>query len=254
MDLAKKLLEAILPGRILAVQVGMTRTAVLAEVEGEIRCGLAGTLANPEFKHGRQPSVRNAGHLHEMDSMELAALVKSPSHTETSIGLAAINALLPKQPKAWVELNAEDYLILHCRGKNVAMIGHFPFIQRLKPIVKNLWVLELRPREGDLPAEAAPDIVPQADFIAITGTTLINKTFDGLLCLRQLNATVVMLGPSTPLSTILYDFGVDIVSGTIVEDPNATIMGVGQGISLHQLRQAGYVRLVTLKKDDKTAQ
>jgi uncharacterized protein (DUF4213/DUF364 family) len=55
------------------------------------------------------------------------------------------------------------------------MIGHFPFINRLKPIVKNLWVLELNPREEDLPAQVAPEIVPRADFIAITGTTLIKN-------------------------------------------------------------------------------
>ena len=187
--------------------------------------------------------------LHEMGYAELAALVESTSHTETSIGLATINALLPRKPEQWVDLNAEDYLIQNCVDKNVAMIGHFPFINRLKPLVKNLWVLELNPREEDLPAQNAPEIVPQADFIAITGTTLINKTFEGLISLCQPTATVAMLGPSTPLSPILFDFGIAIVSGTIVDDPHATLLGVGQGISLHQLRQTGCVRLVTMKRE-----
>ncbi len=249
MNITRSLREAIVPGRILAVQVGLSRTAVLAETEDGIRCGLAATLVNPEWEHPHQPAVHHAGHLHEMDYTELAALVESTSYTETSIGLATINALLPRNPGLWTDLNAEDFLIQNCAGKNVAIIGHFPFINRLRPRVKNLWILELNPREGDLPAQAAPEIVPQADFVAITGTTLINKTFDGLISLCRPTATVVMLGPSTPLSPILYDFGIGIVSGTIANDPQATLLGVGQGISLQQLRQTGCVRLVTMERE-----
>jgi uncharacterized protein (DUF4213/DUF364 family) len=249
MTLAGRLQQVILPGRILAVQVGFSRTAVLAETEDGIRCGLAATLSNPEFIHAVQPAVRQAGHLHEMDYRELAALSESPSFTEVSIGLATINALLPRTPDQWVDLKAEDFLIQNGPGKNVALIGHFPFIQHLEPFVDHLWVLELNPRDGDLPAQAAPDILPQADFVAITATTLINKTFDGLISLCRPDATVVMIGPSTPLSPVLYDFGIHILSGTIVEDPQSTMVGNGQGISLHQLRQAGRVRFVTMKKE-----
>ena len=249
MNIGRSLQEAILPGRILAVQVGLTRTAVLAEAADGLRCGLAATLVNLELENHQHHTVQRAGHLHEMDYAELAALIDSPSHTESSIGLATINALLPRTPGLWQDLNAEDYLIRNCAGKNVVMIGHFPFIEHLRPHVKNLWVLELNPRQGDLPAQSAPDILPRADYVAISGTTLINKTFDGLISLCRPTATVVMLGPSTPLSPVLFDFGVSIVSGTLVENPRATLMGVGQGISLHQLRQNGCVRFVTMKRE-----
>jgi uncharacterized protein (DUF4213/DUF364 family) len=248
MTLTSRLQQAILPGRILAVQVGYSRIAVLAETEDGVRCGLAATLSNKDFDHYNQPAVRQAGHLHELDYRELAALSESPSFTEVAIGIATINALLPRTPERWVELKAEDYLIQNSAGKNVALIGHFPFIQRLEPAVNHLWVLELNPRDGDLPAQAAPDIIPQADFVAITATTLINRTFDGIIALCRPDAVVVMIGPSTPLSPVLYDFGIDILSGTIVDDPQSTLLGISQGISLHQLRQAGYVRLVTMYK------
>lgn len=243
------LLQAILPGEILAVQVGFSRTAVLAETDNGIQCGLAATLSNPNFEHHCQPAVRDAGHLHEMDYAQLAALIESPSYTEVSIGMATINALLPKIPELWVYLNAEDYLIQNCTGKNVVMIGHFPVVNRLRPLVDNLWVLELKPRGEDLPAQAAPDVIPRADIVAITGTTLINKTFDGLISLCRPETTVIMLGPSTPLSTILYDFGIDIVSGTIVTDPQTTLLGIGQGISFNQLRKSNCIRLVSMKKE-----
>ncbi len=248
MNLNEELLRSILPGKILAVQIGLARTAVLAETDDGLRCGLAATLSTPNADHHKQPSVRNAGHLHEMTSLELASLIESPSFTEVGIGFAAINALLPRDPSQWMDLKAEDYLSQHGAGKNVAIVGHFPFVDQLRPKVKNLWVLELEPKEGDLPAAAAPEIIPQADIIAITAMTLVNKTFDGLIKLRQPNAEVVLLGPTTPLSAVLYSHGINVISGTIVTVPKAVLTAIGQGVSFRQLRQRDLVRLVTMKK------
>ncbi len=247
MNLNEELLQAILPGKILAVQVGLARTAVLAETDDGVRCGLAATLSTPNSDHHKQPSVRKAGHLHEMSYLDLAGLIESHSFTEVGIGIAAINALLPRDPAQWVDLKAEEYLSQHGANKNVAIVGHFPFVDQLRPLVKNLWVLELEPKEGDLPADAAPEIIPQADIVAITAMTLVNKTFDGLMKLRHPNTEVILIGPSTPLSPTLYNHGVDVISGTIVTDPQAVLMGIGQGVSFRQLRQEKLVRLVTMK-------
>jgi uncharacterized protein len=248
MSINTELIQTLLPGKILTVQVGLSRTAVIAETEAGLRCGLAATLSNPDWDHRYCPSVRNAGHLHEMAAIDLAELIESDSFTEVAIGLATINALLPRQPAQWVELNAEDYLMEHGAGKNVAMIGHFPCVERLKTLAKQLWVLELAPRPGDFPAQAAPELVPQADVIAVTATTLINKTFQSLIDLCRPDAKVVLLGPSTPLSPVLYTHGVDVLSGTIVIDPQKTLLGISQGIAFHQLRKENAIRLVTMFK------
>lgn len=242
------LIKTLLPGKILAVQVGFSRIAVMAQTDDGIRCGLAATLSNPDFEHHCHPAVRNAGHLLEMSATELAELVDSSSFTEAAIGLATINALLPRNPDEWVELNAEDYLAQQAVNKNVAIVGHFPFINRMRSIAKNAWVLELNPRDGDLPAEAAPEIIPQADYIAITATTMINGTLPGLLALCRSDAHVILIGPSTPLSPVLYDHGINTLSGAIVSDPQTTLLGISQGISLSQLRRAGVISLVTIQK------
>ncbi|MFZ5910158.1 MAG: Rossmann-like domain-containing protein [Chloroflexota bacterium] len=245
----ENLLQSLLPGEILAVQVGLSRTAILAETDDGIRCGLAATLSNPDFDHHHRPSVRNAGHLHEVNYIDLAGLIESPSFTEVSIGLATINALLPREPAQWVDLNAEDYLAQWGVNKNIVVVGHFPFIKRLKPLAKKLWVLELSPKDDDLPAYMAPEIIPQADLVAITATTLINKTFQSLIDLCRTDARVILIGPSTPLSPALYHHGINVLSGAIVTNPEKALRGIGQGISLQQLRQEGIVRLVTMKKD-----
>lgn len=242
----ERLIEALLPGKILSVQVGLTRSAVLAETNDGLRCGMAATLSNPEFIHHLRPSVRQAGHLHEMTPLELAGLVDSNSFTEVAVGMAAINALLPREPQRWVDLKAEDYLLAHGKDKKVAVVGHFPFVDWLKPHVKKLWVLELTPREGDFPAQAAPEILPQADLVAITATTLINKTFQGLIDRCRPDASVILIGPSTPVASILHEFGVQVLSGTVVTQPQAAFLGASQGMSLSQLREADLARFVTL--------
>ena len=248
MTIHTELIQSLLPGKILAVQVGLSRTAVIAETDEGLRCGLAATLSNPDFNHRCCPSVRHAGRLHEMQATDLAGLVESHSFTEVGIGLATINALLPRHPEQWVELNAEDYLAEHGVGKNIAVVGHFPFVDRLKALANKFWVLELAPRDGDFPAQAAPEIIPQADVVAITATTLINKTFQGLIDLCRSDARVVLIGPSTPLSPVLYEHGIDVLSGTIVTDPQVVLTGIAQGISFHQLRQEKAVQLVTIQK------
>ncbi|MDR3574664.1 MAG: DUF364 domain-containing protein [Anaerolineaceae bacterium] len=248
MTLTDQLRQNLRPGRILAVQVGINRTAVLAETDLGLTCGIAATIINPGLEYCRDFAIKSAGMLQSQSVSDLSALVDSDSFPEVSIGLAAINALLPKNPDQWVVLNADEYLIEHGAGKNIVVVGHFPFIPKLRSCAKNLWTLELNPLEDDLPADMAPEILPSADLVAITATTLINKTFDGLMALCRPDATVILVGPSTPLSPILYDFGIEVLSGTIVVDPQNTLLSIGQGATLRQLRQAGYVRLVTMKK------
>lgn len=248
MRVTDELIQALLPGRILSIQVGMSRTAVLAETAEGLRCGLAASLSNDEFGHRCDPRVDKAGHLLELETLELVNMINSSSQTEASIALAAINALLPGINTPKNDLNATDYLLNQGREKSIALIGHFPFVDEMRPLVKNLWVLELNPRDGDLPADSAPLIIPQADFLAITATTLINQTFEQLVSLCREDATVIMLGPTTPLSPVLFANGVDILSGTEILDPAAVMLGIAQGASTRQLNKQGYSRYVTLFK------
>ena len=80
-------------------------------------------------------------------------------------------------------------------------------------------MLELEPQGDDLPAAAAPEVLPQADVVGITGSTLANGTLEGLLALCRPEATVVLIGPTTPLSTVLFDYGADVLCGVLVDDP-----------------------------------
>ena len=246
MSLINDLLNTLPDKPVIDVRVGAFWTAVVVETEGQRQCGLASTLRNDDHHHGSGPSVPNAGQLMESSAREMAELAHSKSHMEAAIGLATINALLPLQEQLWVDANAEEVIIQHGAGKKVALIGHFPFIPRVREQVGTLWVLELRPRGDDLPAIATPEILPQADVVAITGTSLINHTFEGLMSLCRPDARVLVLGPTTPLSPLLFDHGVHLLSGSVVEDIDTVLRMVSQGANFQQIHRHG-VRLVTMQ-------
>jgi uncharacterized protein len=247
MNLMDDLLATLPDGQIRNVQVGAFWTAVVVQIEETLHCGLASTLRGEDYHHSGKPAVRDPGHLLKQSARELAGLARSDSELEAAIGMAAINALLPRREERWIDLNAEDVIAQHGAGKRVALVGHFPFVDHLHTQVKTLWVLEQQPRGDDLPAEAAAQVVPQADVLAITGTALINHTFETLMTLRQPGAWVLVLGPSTPLSPVLFDHGVHVLSGAVVEDVDAVLRGVSQGANFRQLHRQG-VRLVNMQK------
>jgi hypothetical protein len=177
---------------------------------------------------------------------KVAALACSDHPSQAALGLATLNALLPPIPKPWKELNAAELLASYGAGQTVALIGHFPFIARLQARVGRLQVLEHNPQPGDLPAAAAAEVLPQADIVAITGTTLINHSLDKLLAYCSPQALVVLLGPSAPLTPILFDHGIDIICGSIVTDIVPVLRTVEQGGNFRQVHRAG-VCTVTLE-------
>jgi uncharacterized protein (DUF4213/DUF364 family) len=228
------------------VRIGTHWTAVALETAQEPRGGLASSFGALHDHHTGQPAVRDAGRLHRRSASDLAKLVHSKSAAEASVGLATINALLRVDTEHCVEVNAADVLLERGKGKRVAIVGHFPFLPRLERAAKELWVLELAPRGNDLPASAAVEVIPQADVVGITGSTLVNHTFDELIPMCRPDAYVVVLGGSTPLSPRFFDYGVDAVAGTLVVDVEAVLSAVAQGATFPQI--AGK-RLLTWMKE-----
>jgi uncharacterized protein (DUF4213/DUF364 family) len=207
-------------------------------------CGLAATFMN-DTPHGHA-RVRDVGKLHTKTCRELAEYAHSENLLEASIGLATINSLLEVDESKAVEINAADVLVDCGRGKRVALVGHFPFIPSLRCVARELFVLEQRPVEGEYPAEAAGEVIPKAELVAITSSTLINHTLDGLLSLVQPGAEVMLLGPSTPHSPVLFSHGVSILSGARVVDEPAVLCTIGQGATFHQVEG---VKLLTFRRE-----
>jgi uncharacterized protein len=224
--------------------IGLHWTAVLSHV-----LGLAATQEEASCCYAEE--LEGGGSLHTYSAYQLIERLRSNRPLDTSIGMAALNSLIKVNEDETVELNARDMLLERGRGKTVALIGHFPFSDAIRQVARQTFVLELQPSAGDLPADLAPDLLPQADVIGLTATTLLNKTFEDLHTLFPPHALVVMLGPSTPLSPILFDHGVDVLAGSLVIDPYPLLHAVGQASPLHWpkgLRRYTLIREKSLSK------
>lgn len=236
-------LEADAPVR--HVLVGPFWTAVVLDTEPS-RCGLASTLRAEDHPAG--PPVPEAGRLLERTGRELAEWLRSSNALRASIGMAAFNALLEVDAAAFPEVNAREVILERGAGRRIAVVGHFPFVDRVRDAAAECWVMEMHPRPGDVPAGEADRVLPQADVVALTGTSLINHTFDDLIDLCRPDAFVLVLGPSAPLSPLLFNAGVDAIGGTVVTDPGRVLKLVGQGATFRQIKHAGGVHLLTLQR------
>jgi uncharacterized protein (DUF4213/DUF364 family) len=219
---------------------GVFHTGVLTRY-----CGLAATLPRDALKQER-PLVKEPGFLLEKTSKDLARMVYSDSLLEAAIGMAAINSLLEVDLDSCTEVNAAEVILEKGEGKNVVIIGHFPFLPRVREKAKNLWVIEKNPREGDLNETEADRFIPQADVVAITGTSLTNHTLPHLLELCNPKAYVIMLGDTVPLSPVLFGYGVHALSGTRVIDAELALKCVSQGANFRQIK--GTKKLTMVKE------
>ena len=175
----------------------------------------------------------------------MAHNVLSDRLLEASIGLATINSLIDVDEQQCKPINAFDIIVEKGKNKNIGIIGHFPFTPKLKQEARQLWVFEKRLQEGDLPESEIEKILPQCDVVGISGTTLINHTLESILNFCRDDTFKVMLGASTPLLPLLFDYGLDVLSGCKITDDEAAIMSISQGATFKQING---IKLFSMRK------
>ena len=212
------------------IRQGVFHTGVLTR-----NCGLAATLPRDALRQ-EPPLVKEPGHLIEKSALELARMAYSESILEAAIGMATINSLLDIDVERCQDLNARDLIAEKGEGKRIAIVGHFPFIPLLREHARELWVIEKNPQEGDFTEAEADNLIPQADIVGITGTAFTNHTLEHLLKLCTPRAYIVILGDTTPLSPILFDYGVDAISGTKVVNVERALRCVSEGANFRQIK------------------
>ena len=221
------------------IRQGVFHTGVVTR-----HCGLAATLPRDALKQ-EPPLVKEPGSLQDRSARDLARMAYSESILEAAIGIAAINSLIEVDEHQCTELNAAELIMEKGEGKNVAIVGHFPFIPKVKKHTKELWVIEKNPKEGAFTENEADELIPKADVVALTGTSLTNHTIEHLLELCSPRAYVIILGDTAPLSPIFFEYGLDAVAGTKVVDPELALRCVSEGANFRQIR--GTRKLIMVK-------
>jgi len=237
MRVLKDLVNSIENFKVKEVYIGAFTTMVISK-----HAGLSSTLKDLCVGEGKG-GIPNAGILEGKDTKELAEYVFSKNLISASLGMACINSTLDFSEKEFEGINAFDVIKEKGKNKNVSVIGHFPFVDKLKKFTRNLFVFEKRLKLGDLPSSKIPDFLPESDVVAISGTTLINHTFEDIMKYIKKDAYKIMLGPSTPLSKVMFDYGIDLLAGVIVQDKDKLLKGLLQGASFKELKGKKFVTM-----------
>ena len=217
-------------------------------VQTELGTGLATTLLNAGPTHGEHAQrLAGAGHLTRLAAHELAENVRSDFPLERSVGLAALNALLPEPTGRITERNAGELAAEQGAGRTIGVVGWFPFIPRLKQVAAAVEVFEQDPATGfALTAERAARLA-HCDVLCITASALLNGTLDGILQAARPDAWKMLVGPSAPLCKETLALGFNAVCGARVVDTPAVVRVIQEGGCFQQIRQTGGVRLLNLE-------
>lgn len=238
MELLKKIIDSIdfKNHSIKKVNIGLYSSYV----ENDFNAGVSSTLYfstlenNSGHKHFY---IKNAGLLHTLKPYDLCNFIFSDNILEASVGMACINSFVNLPNEKMIELNASKLIMEKGKNKNVAVIGHFPFIERLRTQTKNLWVFDNNKKEEtDLAPEKISDFLPQADVVAITATSLMNKTLTNILKYINDNAYKIMLGPSTPMTNIMFEYKINALCGSVVTDTNLAYNYISQAVPFKLLK------------------
>lgn len=112
-------------------------------------------------------------------------------------------------------------------NQKVVVIGHYPGIERY--VEQYDWqVLERMPVAGDYPDPACEFLLPEADWVFLSASSLSNKTFPRLAELSR-SAKTVLMGPTVPWLPEFYQFGIDYLAGVEVVDSDALYQTAAEG-------------------------
>jgi len=169
----------------------------------------------------------------------------SENRLARAVGIATVNALADL---CWQRRPHPDVALLPATdafdatdfndGDRVVLVGAFiPFLKELKRRHQPYLVLEqnpaaLKPEEMPFyrPADLAPEIVPAADVLLITGATLLNDTLEGLLALAQPTARITIVGPTVGmLPDAFLARGADIIGSVRITRPDEFLDLLAEG-------------------------
>jgi uncharacterized protein (DUF4213/DUF364 family) len=234
------------PERIEQLTIGLVWTLC--------RAGSAGLAMSPCIATRTLPW---AGTLAGQTLGQLAGWIKEWDPYKTAVGMAAVNCSLNSrelpegialQPQAGAaNLAVFEYFLPQLLGKKVVVVGHYPGIEKLAETL-DLTVLERQPAAGDYPDPAAEFLLPQADWVFLTASSIINKTFPRLAELAQ-DATTVLMGPSVPWLPEFQQFGIDYLAGVEIADAEQLQQTVAEGGGVRIFDTAVRYRIVELKPE-----
>ena len=230
-------------------------------VVDNVMIGLVWTLCQTKHGTGLAMSPHFAtrtlpwsGDLQGKPLKDLAAWILQWQPHQAIVAMAAINSCLNNRPlpdsvaldntSQHPNLAVFDYFLPQLKGKKIVVIGHYPNIEQYQDLM-HLSVLEKQPTGDDLPSSACEFLLPDADWVFLTASSLPNKTFPRLAELST-NAKTVLMGATTPWLPQFHEFGIDYLAGVEVIDAQALYHTAAQGGGVRIFNQGLRYRVAEL--------
>jgi len=210
---------------------------IRAEENGMDCVGLASTLgALPSRDEGQMATAmvgRTVG--------EAAGCLLSGSAFSISVGAAALNAGF-RAPLDPPDLEASKIMAEKGKRGETVLVGEFPFTDWLRRQVKTLHLFELQAVAGRTPPDQWDAILARCHVLGLTGTTLLTRAMATYMA-KAPQAYTIVIGPTTPLSPVLFTHGADVLAGCQVVSPDAVFDGIRRGLPFREFNKLG-VRFV----------
>lgn len=168
---------------------------------------------------------------------DLATWILEWEPYQASVAMSAINSCINSRAMPdsialentmeHANLAVFDYFLPQLSGKDVVVVGRYPDIERYHDQFQ-LKILEKQPGNNDYPDAACEFLIPDADWVFITASSIPNKSFPRLAELAS-GAKTVLMGPTTPWLPQLHEFGIDYLAGVEVADPETLYRTIAEG-------------------------
>ena len=210
-------------------------------------------------------AMPHSGQLSKRSVRKYLEDLTSQNILKKTLAIAVLNALSSscwkrKQAEAYtVEIgkDAFDTVELPLGGKTVVVGALIPILRRLLKEGADFRVFEqdpstLKPAELAFysPPEEAPQYVPEADLMVITGVTILNDTLPQLLAMAKPGARIVVTGPTASmLPEAFFKYGVTCLGGILVTRPDELLDTISEAGSGYHFFGKSAERIVIMKRE-----
>jgi uncharacterized protein len=186
-------------------------------VEGRFGAGLAYLPRHPRELAPTLPKLRR-------ESLRtLARWSLSWNPLEAALGVAAINAHYNRFDLEGGRGNGVRRF--RKAPSPVVVVGAFPGVDSILP---ECLIIEKEPRPGEYPTVAMETLLPGCGGAIVNSSALVNQSLLRILRLVD-HQTVALIGPSTPMTSRLHDYGLAVLGGFVVRDADGLAKAIEAG-------------------------
>ena len=178
---------------------------------------------------------------------EVAQLLLQPTGLSMALGLAAMNCAIDNSKAEIESKRIQEIVAEYGQEGETALVGNFPFTGWLRDNVRCLHLFELQENSDKLPRNQWETVLPRIKTAAITSTVFLTRYASYFLRHLQ-QASCIMIGPSTPLTPLLFEENIDILAGSRIIDPERVMSNMRIKKSYSQLAKAGGIEFVAMYK------